>query len=108
MVALVVTIFILIVILFFLTKSFLAIKKERDILLVKFENIESDLDKDIATKKDELQNLTDELEKLRQQFEYIQADKIELTKEYEYLQKQNCELELRINSLEDRVKQVDV
>jgi peptidoglycan hydrolase CwlO-like protein len=108
MIALVVTIFILIVILFFLTKSFLEIKKERDILLVKFENIESDLDKDIATKKDELQNLTDELEKLRQQIEYIQADKTELTKEYEYLQKQNRELELRINSLEDRVKQVNV
>jgi septal ring factor EnvC (AmiA/AmiB activator) len=108
MVALVVTIFVLIVILFFLTKSFLAIKKERDILSVNFENIESDLDKDIATKKDELKNLTDELEKLRQQFEYIQADKIESTKEYEYLQKQNRELELRINSLEDRVKQVDV
>jgi len=108
MVALVVTIFVLIVILFFLTKSFLAIKKERDILSVNFENIESDLDKDIATKKESQEICFVENTYGRQQFEYIQADKIESTKEYEYLQKQNRELELRINSLEDRVKQVDV
>jgi len=89
------------------TKTLQEVKKERDALKKRIEDIEDGTDEELKSKRETIVKLKKEIEELYKRVEYIKMDQVELNKEYEYLKERNSQLENAIHNREDILRRGD-